>query len=139
MYLQKTFAIIFYKKVIYMKTLGNILWFVFGGFILWLEWVLAGLLLCITLVGIPAGIQCFKIAGLCALPFKKEVEREPVGFGTTLFNILWIIVFGWEIALTALICGVLWCITIVGIPFGKQFFKIAALSLFPFGAKAVKA
>ena len=121
-----------------MKTLGNFLWFVFGGFILWLEWAFAGVLLCISIIGIPAGIQCFKIAGVCAFPFKKEILRENFGFGSTLFNILWIVVFGWEIALTALCCGILWCITIVGIPFGKQFFKLAALSLFPFGAKVVK-
>ncbi|MBQ2302424.1 MAG: YccF domain-containing protein [Oscillospiraceae bacterium] len=121
-----------------MKTLGNFLWFVFGGFLLWLEWAAAGLLLCISIIGIPAGIQCFKIAGLCAFPFKKEIQREPIGFGNTFFNILWIIVFGWEIALTALGCGILWCITVVGIPFGKQFFKLAAMSLFPFGTKAVR-
>ena len=122
----------------FLKTLGNFLWFVFGGFILWLEWAAAGLLLCISIIGIPAGIPCFKIAGVCAFPFKKEIVRENFGFGSTLFNILWIVVFGWEIALTALCCGILWCITVVGIPFGKQFFKLAALSLFPFGAKVVK-
>lgn len=121
-----------------MKTLGNILWMIFGGFILWLEWVFAGIILCVTVIGIPAGIQCFKIAGLVLAPFKKEINYEHAGFGSTLFNILWIIVFGWEIALTALICGVIWCITIVGIPFGKQFFKFAAISLMPFGAKVVK-
>ena len=120
-----------------MKTLGNFLWFVFGGFLLWLEWAAAGLLLCISIIGIPAGIQCFKIAGLCAFPFKKEIQREPIGFGNTFFNILWIIVFGWEIALTALGCGILWCITVVGIPFGKQFFKLAAISLMPFGSKII--
>ena len=121
-----------------MKTLGNILWFLFGGFILWMEWAFAGLVLCISIIGIPAGIQCFKISGLCAFPFKKEVSYERAGFGSTLFNILWIIVFACEIALTALICGCVWCITIVGIPFGKQFFKLAALSLMPFGAKTVR-
>ena len=121
------------------KLLGNILWFIFGGFLLWLEWVGAGILLCLTIVGIPLGIQCFKIAGVCVAPFGKEVAHEGVKFGNTLFNIIWIIVFGWEIALTALICGCVWCITIVGIPFGKQFFKLAAISLFPFGASAVKA
>lgn len=119
-----------------MKTLGNILWIIFGGFLLWLEWAVAGLLLCITIVGLPAGVQCFKIAGLSLAPFGKEINYSNVGFGSTLFNILWIIVFGWEIAVTALVCGILWCITIVGIPFGKQFFKIAAISLAPFGAKA---
>ncbi|MBQ3237437.1 MAG: YccF domain-containing protein [Oscillospiraceae bacterium] len=120
-----------------MKTLGNVLWFLFGGFLLWLEWAFAGLLLCITIIGIPAGVQCFKIAGLVITPFKKEIDYQRMGFGSTLFNILWIIVFGWEIALTSLICGIVWCVTIVGIPFGKQFFKYAALSLMPFGAKVV--
>lgn len=121
-----------------MKTFGNFLWFLFGGFLLWLEWAFAGLLLCITVIGIPAGIQCFKIAGLCAFPFKKEISYGSAGFGSTLFNILWIIVFGWEIALTALLCGLVWCITIIGIPFGKQFFKLAALSLMPFGTHTVR-
>lgn len=118
-----------------MKTLGNILWFLFGGLLLWLEWAFAGLLLCITVIGIPAGLQCFKIAGLCAFPFGKDIVRGETKFGNTLFNILWVIFFGWEIALTALFCGIIWCITIIGIPFGKQFFKLAAISLFPFGAR----
>lgn len=120
-----------------MKTFGNILWFVFGGFLLWAEWFFAGLLLCITVVGVPAGVQCFKIARVCAFPFKKEIDWGKAGFGSTLFNVLWIIFFGWEIALTALVCGCVWCITIVGIPFGKQFFKLAAISLAPFGSKIV--
>lgn len=119
-----------------MKTLGNLLWIIFGGFLLWFEWSLAGLLLCITIIGIPAGVQCFKIAGLSLAPFGKEISYPSVGFGSTLLNILWIVVFGWEIAATALICGIVWCITIVGIPFGKQFFKLAAISLAPFGARA---
>ena len=122
-----------------MKALGNILWIIFGGFLLWLEWVFAGILLCITVVGIPLGLQCFKLAGLCLAPFGKEVVHEDIKFGNTLFNIIWIMVFGWEIALTALICGAVWCITVVGIPFGKQFFKLAAMSLFPFGTHAARA
>ena len=118
-----------------MKTIGNILWVIFGGFLLWLEWTFAGILLCITIIGIPAGVQCFKIAGLVLTPFKKDISYGSISFGNTFLNILWIMLFGWEIALTALGCGILWCITIVGIPFGKQFFKYAALSLVPFGAK----
>ncbi|MBR5310866.1 MAG: YccF domain-containing protein [Oscillospiraceae bacterium] len=121
-----------------MKTIGNILWFIFGGFLLWLEWAAAGALLCISIIGIPAGIQCFKIAGLVITPFKKEIEYSKAGFGSVLLNILWVLFFGWELALTSLCCGVLWCITIVGIPFGKQFFKYAVLSLMPFGAKVIK-
>ncbi len=105
---------------------------------LWLEWAFAGLLLCITVIGIPAGIQCFKIAGLCLAPFKKEVLHKEVKVGSTLLNILWILIFGWEIAATAAVCGIIWCITIIGIPFGKQFFKLAALSLFPFGTEVIK-
>lgn len=116
-----------------MKFLGNLLWFVFGGLLLWLEWAFAGILLCITVIGIPAGAQCFKIAKLSAFPFGKELNYEKAGFGSTLLNVIWILVFGWEIAATAAVCGIIWCITIIGIPFGKQFFKLAALSLFPFG------
>ena len=120
-----------------MKTLGNILWIIFGGFLLWLEWVFAGLLLCITVIGIPAGMQCFKIASMALNPFKKEIDYNRAGVGSAVLNILWILVFGWELALTAFVCGALWCITIVGIPFGKQFFKLAAISFMPFGAKVV--
>ena len=121
-----------------MKTIGNILWFVFGGFLLWLEWAAAGILLCVSIIGIPAGIQCLKIAKLAAFPFKKEVVYEDVRIGGTLLNIVWIFVFGWEIAVTAALCGILWCITVVGIPFGKQFFKFAKLGIMPFGAKVVR-
>lgn len=117
-----------------MKTLGNILWFIFGGFLLWLEWSISGLLLCITIIGIPAGKQCFKLAKLCATPFGKELDYVNAGAGSIILNILWVLFFGWEIAVTAFFNGILWCITIVGIPFGKQFFKIAALSFAPFGA-----
>lgn len=105
---------------------------------LWAEWAVAGLLLCLTIVGIPVGIQCFKIANLCIAPFKKDVVYNDIKFGSTLLNIVWLLIFGWEIAATALVCGIVWCITIVGIPFGKQFFKLAAISLLPFGAKTVK-
>lgn len=117
-----------------MKTLGNILWFLFGGFLLWLEWSISGLLLCITVIGIPAGKQCFKLAKLCATPFGKGIDYARVGAGSVILDVFWVLVFGWEIAVTAFFNGVLWCITIVGIPFGKQFFKIAALAFAPFGA-----
>ena len=121
-----------------MKTLGNILWFLFGGFLLWLELSIAGLLLCITIIGIPAGKQCFKMAKLSAAPFGKELDYTAAGAGSVLLNVLWVLIFGWEIAVTAAVNGVLWCITIVGIPFGKQFFKIAALAFAPFGAAVRK-
>ena len=116
-----------------MKIIGNILWFVFGGFLSGLGWVLAGCLWCITIIGIPIGTQCFKFAGLAFFPFGKEVVY---GGGTIslLANILWLIISGIPMAVGNLITGCLWCITIIGIPFGKQFFKIAKLSLMPFGA-----
>lgn len=116
-----------------MKIIGNILWFVFGGFLSGLSWVLAGCLWCITIIGIPIGTQCFKFAGLAFFPFGKEVVY---GGGTIslLANILWLIISGIPMAVGNFITGCLWCITIIGIPFGKQFFKIAKLSLMPFGA-----
>ena len=117
-----------------MRIILNILWFIFGGFISFLEMVAVGMFCCVTLIGIPWGLQCFKIAGLAACPFGKEVEYE-VGFAGTLGNIIWILLFGWETALTNLVLGLILCITIVGIPFGKQFFKLAAVTFFPFGAK----
>lgn len=117
-----------------MKILGNILWFVFGGLWLGLEWLIAGLLLCCTIVLIPAGLQCFKLAGLSFLPFGKEIDYGG-GTGSFLLNLLWIVLFGWEIALTALFAGIVMCVTIIGIPFGKQSFKIAKLALMPFGSK----
>ena len=87
-----------------MRILANILWFICGGFICWLEYVLLGLLLCITIVGIPFGIQCFKFAELCAMPFGKEL-RYTMGPTSVLGNILWIALVGWETALTELVIG----------------------------------
>lgn len=110
-----------------MRFLGNILWFLFGGLLGGLSWIFAGCIWCITIVGIPVGMQCFKFATLAFWPFGKDV----------VYGMIWIVFFGWEMALGNLIVGLLWCITIVGIPFGRQFFKLARLSLMPFGASVV--
>ncbi len=118
-----------------MSFLGNLVWFVFGGFILCLLWLLAGFLACITIVGIPFGIQCFKIAGLILCPFGRNVEVGHFGFGGLLGNVLWIVLLGWELCVLHLVTGLVFCVTIVGIPFGIQHFKLAKLSLMPFGAK----
>lgn len=120
-----------------MRIIGNILWLVLGGLVLAIGWALAGLLLCITIIGIPFGVQCFKIAGLTLFPFGREIRYPTTasGCGSVLFNILWLMLFGWELALGALISGVLMCITIIGVPFGLQSFKLAQLSLMPFGAE----
>lgn len=117
-----------------MKTIGNILWFIFGGLISGLEWVLAGFLCCITIVGIPLGLQCFKFASLAFWPFGKNVVYGG-GAGSFLVNVLWTLFIGIPMALTNFVFGLLWCVTIVGIPFGLQFFKIAKLALAPFGAR----
>lgn len=120
-----------------MRTLGNLLWFVFGGFLSGLAWLLAGLIWCVTIIGIPYGRQCFKFAALSFFPFGKEVVYGG-GIPSALANLIWVIFFGIWMALGNLMFGLLWCITVVGIPFGTQFFKIAKLSLFPFGAVIVQ-
>ena len=120
-----------------MSTIGNILWFLFGGLIGGLAWVLAGCLWCITIIGIPVGLQCFKFASLAFFPFGKEVVYGGGGF-SFLVNLIWIIFFGLEMAIGYCILGCLWCITILGIPIGKQCFKMAKLSLMPFGASVVQ-
>lgn len=119
-----------------MRTLGNILWFLFGGLIGGLAWTLAGCIWCITIIGIPFGLQCFKFASLAFFPFGKDVVY---GGGSISFlaNIIWLIFFGWEMALGYLALGTVWCITIVGIPVGMQCFKMAKLSLMPFGADVI--
>ena len=120
-----------------MRLIGNILWFIFGGFFSGLSWLIAGLLWCITIIGIPYGRQCFKFASLSFSPFGKDVEYGG-GVPSALANIIWVIVSGIWMALENFFIGLIWCITVVGIPFGKQFFKIAKLSLMPFGAQIVK-
>ena len=116
-----------------MKIISNIIWFIFGGLWLFLMWAFLGVLLCITIVGIPFGTQCFKLAGISAMPYGKKVildyAKHPVA------NLLWVIFVGWEFAIAHLIIGAICCITIIGIPLGVQCFKITKLALFPFGAK----
>ena len=119
-----------------MKFIGNIIWFIFGGLWISLGWFIFGLLWSITIVGIPVGLQCFKFARLTLWPFGKEIIYGK-GAGSVLINILWLIFGGIEIALAAAVSGVAFCVTIVGIPFGLQMFKIAKLALLPFGAKVV--
>ncbi len=105
-----------------MRTIGNILWFIFGGLLGGLAWVFAGCIWCITIIGIPIGLQCFKFATLAFWPFGKEIVYGN-GMFSFLVNLIWIVFFGWEMALGNLIVGCIWCITIVGIPFGKQLFQ----------------
>jgi uncharacterized membrane protein YccF (DUF307 family) len=120
-----------------MRLLLNLLWIIFGGgFVLCLEYVVGGLILCLTVIGIPFGVQCFKIAGLALLPFGKDIDvRESGGVGVlqTLFNVLWFLVAGLWIFLTHVSLAIGLAITIIGIPFAVQHVKLALLSLWPFG------
>jgi len=118
-----------------MGILGNVLWFIFGGAIGGLSWCLTGLW-CITVIGIPVGLQCFKLASLSFFPFGKEV-RYGGGAGSFLLNVIWLLVSGLPLALEHVAMGLLLCVTILGIPFGLQQFKLAKLALLPFGAEVV--
>lgn len=115
-----------------MSILGNIIWFVFGGWWTGLSWLVLGLLWCITVVGIPYGIQCFKFAKLAACPFGKEVQYAD-SMGSLFMNILWIILTGVPMAIEHALAGLALCVTIIGIPFGIQHLKMAKLALMPFG------
>ena len=94
-----------------------------------------GLLFCITIVGIPFGYQLFKIGMLAMLPFGQEPQFPPLPMGclSLVFNVIWIFIGGIELCIAHLILGALFCITIIGIPFGMQHFKLAGLALSPFG------
>lgn len=117
-----------------MNLLGNFLWLICGGLLSAIAWTIVGLLWSVTIIGLPIGLQCFKIASLSLSPFGKVVD--PGGSGLALIlNILWLIFGGIELATIHLVIGLILCLTIVGLPFGKQFFKLAQLSLMPFGAE----
>ena len=119
-----------------MSLIGNILWIVLGGGIfLFLEYLFGGVILCITIIGIPFGVQAIKLSLLALLPFGKEIThtRSNPGCLSVIMNILWILCGGIFIAATHLIFGILCAITIIGIPFAKQHMKLAVLSLTPFG------
>lgn len=118
-----------------MKTLGNILWLVLGGIAIAVMYYIVGLLLCVTIVGIPFGVQLFKLGTYSLWPFGHELVNGPKEPGclSIVMNLLWILLGWWEIALMHLAAGVFFCITIIGIPFGLQHFKMAIGSIFPFG------
>ena len=119
-----------------MSGLGNILWFILGGFITAVLYFLAGLVMCITIVGIPFGVELMKIGAFALFPFGRDVELAGDSGCLSLgFNILWVLFGWWEIAVVHVIFGLVLCITIIGIPFGKQHFKLAGYSLFPFGCE----
>ena len=118
-----------------MKFIGNILWLLLGGVLISFYYAVVGLLFCLTIIGIPFGLQLFKMAGLALWPFGHEIVAGPNDTGclAVVMNIIWIIFGGIEIALLHLGFGIACCLTLIGIPFGLQHFKMMLLAFVPFG------
>lgn len=120
-----------------MSLLGNIIWLIFGGLFSGIGYIVGGLSTCLTIIGIPFGIETIKVGFATLTPFGREIRKTPEADSTLvlILNVIWIVVFGWAIALNHLVWGVLLAITIVGLPFAKQHFKLMMLALFPFGSR----
>lgn len=118
-----------------MKFIGNIFWLLFGGIVIAIIYFMVGLVICVSIIGIPFGVQLFKLGSYALWPFGRELVDSPnePGCLSVFMNLIWILFGWWEIALLHLVFGLLFCITIVGIPWGLQHFKMAIASVFPFG------
>jgi len=116
-----------------MKLLGNLIWIIFGGWAIALEYITAGIAMCVTIIGIPWGIQCIKLAVVGFAPFGYEIKDKNAGAVSFLLNVVWFFIGGIWICLSHLALGVMFCVTIIGLPFGVQHFKLAGLALSPFG------
>lgn len=116
-----------------MSTIANIIWIIFGGLVTAIGWCFVGIVFCITIVGIPLGRQCFKMASLTLAPFGKTIAYGG-GAPSLIANIFWVILAGLPMAASYLFLGIAYCITVIGVPVGLQCFKMAKLSLLPFGA-----
>lgn len=119
-----------------MKLLGNMIWFIFSGFWAFVAWYLIGFLICLTIIGIPFGLQCFKIGSFGLFPFGKTLVPSAKN-ASLIFNMIWIIFCGWELAVMHLTSAFFLCLTIIGIPFALQSVKLAGISLLPFGIQVV--
>jgi uncharacterized membrane protein YccF (DUF307 family) len=117
------------------RTIGNVLWLALAGIWLAASYAIAGALLCLTIIGIPFGMQAFKLAGFVLWPFGRVVVPSSgrISLFATVFNLIWLVLFGWAIFTAHLVAGVVLCLTIIGIPFGVQSFKLSVLALWPFG------
>ena len=118
-----------------MNLLLNLIWLLFGGFIVVFAYVLGAVILCVTIIGIPFGVQCFKLAGLAVAPFGHEIrEKEPPGGALAIImNIIWILLPCLELAVFHLFMALLFAITIIGLPLAAQHLKMTRLALIPFG------
>jgi len=123
-----------------MSLIGNIIWFIFGGFLAGLGYILGGLVLCITIIGLPLGIKAIRFGFMVMIPFGKSVQASEGGDGclSLVFNIIWLLLFGWEIAIIHVTSGIVLGITIIGIPFAIQHFKLVPVALFPFSYRLGK-
>jgi len=120
------------------RTIGNILWFLLAGLWLAIGYVVAGALACVLIVTIPFGIACFRLAGYVIWPFGRTVVwRRDAGVASGIGNVLWVVLFGWELALMHAVTGLLLCITIIGIPLGIASWKMVPLALLPLGREIV--
>lgn len=122
-----------------MNFIGNLIWLIFGGFFSAMGYFFGGIILCCTIIGIPFGIQCFKIGAMVLFPFGSKVVSDSNNSGclSVLFNIIWLFCGGFYAAIMHVIFGLLLSITIIGIPWGRQHFKLIELSLMPFGKRIV--
>ncbi len=118
-----------------MSFLGNVIWLIFGGLTAAIGYAASGLSICLTVIGIPFGLQSLKLGGAMLWPFGKEVVVSESASSTLYFlmNVIWLVLFGWVLALNHLIFALLLAITIVGIPFARQHLKLVQLALMPFG------
>ena len=114
--------------------LGNIIWLILGGLLIAIVYFIGGAVFCLTIIGIPFGLKLFALGRAVLSPFGKEVKPSPRGTGCVAlgFNILWLVLFGWEIALVHVLGGLLYAVTIVGLPIAQQHFKLAQVGLLPF-------
>jgi uncharacterized membrane protein YccF (DUF307 family) len=122
-----------------MDLFGNLIWLIFGGLMAALGYFLGGFVLCITVIGVPWGLQCFKLAGLVLWPFGKKVisDSDNMGCLNIFFNLIWILCGGLYTAIVHIVMGAILCLTIIGIPWGKQHFKLVEISLMPFGKRII--
>ncbi|RST16217.1 YccF domain-containing protein [Streptomyces sp. WAC05374] len=121
-----------------MKAILNLIWLIFGGFWLFLGYMVAGLLLCITVIGIPFGLAAFRIGVYALWPFGQTVvDRRDAGAASCIGNVLWLVLAGWWLALGHILTGIALCVTIIGIPLGIANFKLLPVSLLPLGKEIV--